>query len=1141
MKIQKIIIKNLASIPWAEIDFTTGSLKDSPLFIISGETGAGKTTITDAVCLSFYGQSPRFADVSGDKLEILGLTGKNSGMAISDRRNFMRKGTGEAYAETVFEGDDGKVYKAQWLARRANKKPDGTFQPAVNTLFRFENDVFVPLNEKQKEFEEKIIALTGYDYQRFVRCVLLAQNQFSKFLNAKSDEKADILQMLTDTSVYEKVSMKIFERRKIEFEKLDRLKERVGEMVFLSDEEIAEKKIQIENCAKKEKELHAELIDIQQKISWFKQLAALQADVETRQKEYNVALENYNQAAGLRTKAAGIKLALEKFKTPFEHLEKLRNQRDRIESEYLSIGRDAGLIFCGVKKLKSTLIDVRAGLAKAKQEFDDMQGLSGIYENIQAISAALDNLEALEKNIDQTNLSIEKLSQSKKDSLLDLETQKKHGQIASDNYNKAVEELTVESSKLEGWDISKLQEQNNALSTRLNALKGAGEIFSLIDKYNVDLLALNKRCDEKEKKLGELKSSIAENSKKLELAMAEYNMAKLSLNNMLKISSDDLKKERQKLREGDECPLCGSKNHPFCSEGEQVIDRMLESAQQLAVEKENAKSLLDKSLAADKKLLNEITLELEKLQNEEKNKVVAELEKQTLRREKMRVYFGFPENCDLQVAVANETKVCTEKKQELEKNISFFNSQNTIIENKKRDCDTKKDVLQKIVAKISDIENNVKTLSAIITEKDGALQKDLLDKKSVVSVLGGYYGDSEFWLEKSQRKKEKFCDGAKRFSMLKEKIVELNLELKKLEDIDAQCSNVGDLEKHYPQVSGEMLSILPKDIEMLPIKIASTLQNAENKNAERNKNNAEILVITEQINNLILQENQKQIEEQLTLEKIESYLAVGELQREDILKKIRNIDNCLLESQTVLKSSQENFENHKQQNLVLLETKSPSVLENDCSIVQSQTSDNAAIKAKLATQLEEDASKKVDFEKLKNQMSEQQSIFDDWNFLNENFGSSDGKKLKRAAQTFTLKILLENANIRLKKIMPRYSLFSPPGTLDILITDREENAPRPVSTVSGGESFMLSLALALGLSDMMQAGKGSETLFVDEGFGTLDSANLAKVISMLEKLHLQGRKVGIISHVRELQERIPAKIMVEKCQGDNTKSVVRVV
>ena len=125
--------------------------------------------------------------------------------------------------------------------------------------------------------------------------------------------------------------------------------------------------------------------------------------------------------------------------------------------------------------------------------------------------------------------------------------------------------------------------------------------------------------------------------------------------------------------------------------------------------------------------------------------------------------------------------------------------------------------------------------------------------------------------------------------------------------------------------------------------------------------------------------------------------------------------------------------------------------------------------------------------------------------------------------------------------MPRYRFLSPQGTLDILVNDCDENAVRPVSSVSGGESFMLSLTLALGLSDMMQAGKGSETLFVDEGFGTLDSTNLQKVISMLEKLHLQGRKVGIISHVTELKERISTKISVEKCAGDNTRSVVKVV
>ncbi|MBR4324150.1 MAG: ATP-dependent exonuclease, partial [Bacteroidales bacterium] len=97
---------------------------------------------------------------------------------------------------------------------------------------------------------------------------------------------------------------------------------------------------------------------------------------------------------------------------------------------------------------------------------------------------------------------------------------------------------------------------------------------------------------------------------------------------------------------------------------------------------------------------------------------------------------------------------------------------------------------------------------------------------------------------------------------------------------------------------------------------------------------------------------------------------------------------------------------------------------------------------------------------------------------------------------------------------------------------------RPVSTLSGGESFMVSLALALGLSDMMQGGRGSEMLFIDEGFGTLDSQSLHSVLVMLQKLHLQGRKVGIISHVPELEERIDAKIFVRKCTGDNTRSEV---
>jgi exonuclease SbcC len=137
-----------------------------------------------------------------------------------------------------------------------------------------------------------------------------------------------------------------------------------------------------------------------------------------------------------------------------------------------------------------------------------------------------------------------------------------------------------------------------------------------------------------------------------------------------------------------------------------------------------------------------------------------------------------------------------------------------------------------------------------------------------------------------------------------------------------------------------------------------------------------------------------------------------------------------------------------------------------------------------------------------------------------------------------LRILLHNADKRLTGLTRKYRLCCGGDSLAILVDDLEMGVRRPVSTLSGGESFMVSLALALGLSDMMQGGRGSEMLFIDEGFGTLDAQSLNSVLVMLQKLHLQGRKVGIISHVPELEERIDAKILVRKCSGDNTRSEV---
>ena len=266
MKLRKIIIKNLATFEDAEIDFTTEPLKNSPLFLICGDTGAGKSTITDAVSLSLYGKTPRFENVEKEDITVENSTiGKTS-----DSRHVMRHGTAEALAATIFEAYNGNVYKAEWYVQRARKKTIGTLHNAKNTLYIFKNSQFEPLTEKQKEFDLEIEKLTGLNFDRFIRCVMLAQNQFSKFLYADRDKKSEILQMLTNTDIYERISVKIYEKYK-EAKSLVEQQDRFLENIkLLSEDEKNEIEKQKAEFQKNLEQVNAETSKIQTQTLWKK-------------------------------------------------------------------------------------------------------------------------------------------------------------------------------------------------------------------------------------------------------------------------------------------------------------------------------------------------------------------------------------------------------------------------------------------------------------------------------------------------------------------------------------------------------------------------------------------------------------------------------------------------------------------------------------------------------------------------------------------------------------------------------------------------------------------------------------------------------------------------------------------------------
>lgn len=242
------------------------------------------------------------------------------------------------------------------------------------------------------------------------------------------------------------------------------------------------------------------------------------------------------------------------------------------------------------------------------------------------------------------------------------------------------------------------------------------------------------------------------------------------------------------------------------------------------------------------------------------------------------------------------------------------------------------------------------------------------------------------------------------------------------------------------------------------------------------------------------------------------------------LSEIQGEVKQLLSTVDALKKEQEQIE--APQNLI--ETiadyqKSKTEIETQLSVVEAQLIQQEENKARLKG-MEKD-------------LKDKQAIAGKWEKLNKLIGSADGNKFKVIAQSYTLNLLLMHANTHLSYLSKRYKLQQVPDSLALQVIDCDMcDEVRTVYSLSGGESFLISLALALGLSSLSGNNLKVESLFIDEGFGSLDADSLRTAMDALEQLQLQGRKIGVISHVQEMSERIPVQIQIHKMV--NGKSTV---
>ena len=529
MKILAIRLKNLTSIEGTvEVDFTAEPLHSAGIFAISGPTGAGKSTLLDALCLALYDKAPRFAtSVESVNLADVGDNQINQ----SDVRNLLRRGTSDGYAEVDFLGIDGRRYRSRWSVRRTRNKISGSLQP--QTMEVKELDTEKECRGTEKELLLQLVELVGLTYEQFTRTVLLAQNDFATFLKSKGAAKAELLEKLTGTGVYSRISQEVYARNKAAQEEVTLIQNRMNVIELMPEEELL--------ALQKEKELLAE-----KRVTGIKLLAeqneqlnvvrSLKMQEDLWKKKQQEEQEEQARLKMLQGALASQEEGLVHFKAQWEaiqpDLKKARQLDVQIQSQQDSYTQSKQMLQSANKQVSEQEQKMRMATEQLQVSYSSLNRLLnhvGIEEALQ--------LEQVEEILRQ---EADKLT-------------------AGINTN---EERLL---RLNSFGYPLLTEEQMKLQKELTRQQNIRQLTETQTKTKAEIERLEKETTDCLKQLTEQETA-------LKVTQRLYENARMAV-------GKDVKALRQQLQEGEACPVCGSTAHPYHQEQE-VVDTLFRSIEQ---------------------------------------------------------------------------------------------------------------------------------------------------------------------------------------------------------------------------------------------------------------------------------------------------------------------------------------------------------------------------------------------------------------------------------------------------------------------------------------------------------------------------------------------------------------------------------
>lgn len=527
MKIIAIRLKNLTSIEGSlEIDFMQEPLRSAGIFAISGPTGAGKSTILDALCLALYDRAPRFAA----SVETVFLTdvGENL-ISQADVKNFLRRGMSEGYAEVDFQGVTGHRYRSRWSVRRTRSRADGSLR--TQTVEVMDLDAEESFQGSRKEVLARLTEVIGLTYEQFTRTVLLAQNDFATFLKSRESAKAELLEKLTGTEVYSRISQEVFVRNKAALEALNLLKSSISFIELLPEEELHALLTEKEQLTTSRATGIRQLAELNEQLTTIRSLKLQEEQRDKKQQEATTEAEKqekHRQTLALQTEG------LARFQAQCEALQPELRKARKLDVQIQSVQK-------GYQQAEQALQATRQQtVALVKKHHSGKASLSA---SCLGVNRLLKPEEALQPLLLQDPPSAAQELQRTERLLLREEQHLNLLQQAND-------QRVV---RLNAFHIQSLGEEQNLLlqqQTSVQRARQASEQLTLLQSkqqlLTTEREALTLQLSTKEEQVRSLQHL--------------YENARIAM-------SKDVVALRHELHEGAACPVCGSTNHPYRQEG----------------------------------------------------------------------------------------------------------------------------------------------------------------------------------------------------------------------------------------------------------------------------------------------------------------------------------------------------------------------------------------------------------------------------------------------------------------------------------------------------------------------------------------------------------------------------------------------